>query len=67
MLKEEIAEMRNSSQSNYDSIEERLDEFNVYSFLNPEEVGIVPEDTVEMEVVESIHVKGKRSTTSRGI
>ena len=28
------------------------------SFLSPEEVGIVPEDTVEMEVVESIHVKG---------
>lgn len=58
ILKEELAEIRDASKTKYDSIEERLDEFNVYSFLSPEEVGIVPEDTVEMEVVESIHVKG---------
>lgn len=58
VLREEISLLKNSTKSSYESIEERLDEFNVYSFLNPEEVGIVPEDTVEMEVVESIHVKG---------
>lgn len=58
MLREEVSSLREKAKSSYESIEERLDEFNVYSFLSPEEVGIVPEDTVEMEVVESIHVKG---------
>lgn len=58
VLREEVSLLKNSTKSSYESIEERLDEFNVYSFLNPEEVGIVPEDTVEMEIVESIHVKG---------
>lgn len=58
MLREEVSSLRAKAKSSYESIEERLDEFNVYSFLSPEEIGIVPEDTVEMEVVESIHVKG---------